>query len=91
METWKVYIQTFKFKQILTVLQEHSPNSLELSYSIFYLPGESKNVSFSIERKMKTTSMIFKILTFLNKDFSILNFDTLLFSFCFILADLFYF
>ena len=35
----------------------------------------------SIEHKLKTTKPISKVLTFLNQDFSNLNFDTLLFTF----------
>ena len=46
---------------------------------------------YLIERKFKTTSLIFKLLTFLNQDFSSLNFDIILFIICFILALLFNF
>ena len=42
-----------------------------------------------IRRKHKTVSLIFKILTFPNHDFSNLNFETLLSIFPFILAELF--
>ena len=41
-----------------------------------------------LERKLKTTSPIFKIIAVLNQDFSDLNFDILLFIFRFILAQL---
>ena len=48
-----------------------------------------KKMYFSlIERKLRTTSLIFEILTFLNQDFSDLNFYELLFIFRFILAKL---
>ena len=44
-----------------------------------------------IGRKIKTTSAIFKILTFLNQDFSNLKFDILLLIFRFIFVELFNF
>ena len=48
--------------------------------------GESKLYLYFVKGKLLKTSQIFEILTFLNQDFPILNFDILLFNFRFTLA-----
>ena len=55
---------------------------IKFSYSLLLLKRVSPKIYLSVtEYKLKTASLIFKILTFLNQDFSGLNFRILLFIF----------